>query len=248
MIDKQFEDLMWEKIDGAIDEKDEGRLAAYLKKHSAARKHYRELEEFSKLFVSVGEVEPPPALRRRIVESLDHARPEWTAPDRPGIRESIRAFFSPHGLGRYAAVAAAGMFIGIIGYHLVAYNRPLDVSKIPGTMGDNGTGALSIKFDQVKGGIEFWRDERFVVTDVDLVSAGAVDVFLGYPGRPAELRTGDLESNASILEDGTVRLQSAGSGRFRVVFVLDRPQAPLDVRVAMQGNVLLEDTVYPEEK
>ncbi len=71
---EQFEALVWERIDGTLEEADRARLAAYLDAHPEAREWQREIEATARRLGAVKEVPPPEILRARIDASLAASR------------------------------------------------------------------------------------------------------------------------------------------------------------------------------
>src|SRR5512139_1487796 len=120
MIDQRMEELMWLEIEGEISGGDRETLHRYLESNGEARGYFDDIHRMAKLFEQTGEVNPPSELRGRILRALERAAPPRVGKvEKPGFADRLGAFFSPRPVWRYAAVGAAGIFIGVMGYHLM---------------------------------------------------------------------------------------------------------------------------------
>ncbi len=176
MISEKIEGLMWQEIDGSISAKDHAQLNEFLEEHPEARGHYEGLVAFASLLDRVGKIEPPPELRGGVARAVDPAR--YAAHRVPAGPSGARRF-RPFGWNpRVALGMAAGFVLGIIGYQIVNYgpgfNRPLDNSKLRGTMKlpQLGRGTSDVKFDvdPAAGSIVFSRDGDEFTAEIDVTS------------------------------------------------------------------------------
>lgn len=255
-MDQKIEELMWLEIDGTITPDDSRTLHAYLETHKEGLEHFEELQKMASLFGQVGEVEPPPELRGRILRSLEMA----AAPSAPGARlvERVRGFFLPSPVWRLAAATAIGVIIGIIGYHFVSYDAgpgaPLDKSRFYGTMNvgsvDRTGPVLNIDVPGATGALSIHRDNECLWSELRVTSEIDIEVVLEYPGSTVRFAGGDLSddpSNQVTIEKGAVRVRNRGEGTYRFLFELhEEPTFPVVVKVLSGGNVLLEDKAYPD--
>jgi hypothetical protein len=156
-----------------------------------------------------------------------------------------------------AAAAAFGVFVGIIGYHLMGYNAdvndPLDISQISGTIGfssvDQSKPDLNISVPGVTGAGSLHRVQSRVLTHVDITSEGEIEIILGYGGQALGFSGGKLSehpSNQVTIEDREIRVRNTGEGVYRFMFELnDDPASPFLVKVVSGGEILLDREIIP---
>ena len=255
MIDQRIEELMWLEIEGKISAGDRERLHRFLESNGEARGYFNDIHRMAKLFGQTGEVSPPSELRERILRALEKAAPPRV--ERPGFAERLGALFSPRPVWRYAAVGAAGIVIGILGYHLVKSGNgvaePIDIKQFYGSIaaGDSGLQGRDVEIDLsvAKGAVTVRRNEASVLAELAIDSAGEVEVVLAYAGAPIEVAAGKLSahpSNEVAIEDREVHVRNRGKGTYHILFSLhEDPESPVKVRVVSRGSVLLEKEISP---
>ena len=249
MIKDQTEHLMWEKIDGTINPEDEKRLQSLMQGDAEAREHFEELMKFTELLGVVDELEPPTALRQRIEGAIDFdryaAREDSTSPS------FFRRWFPPLNL-RIASAAAAGLIIGVIGYHLVSLGSgvkgSLDNSAYQGTIGAVQDD-LTIQLEGIRGTISFREDNTLAISEIDIVSKREIELHLEYEGRSVRFSaTGDIDSPLHDISLGSnsIILKNLGEAEYLATFQRgDTPGSPLRVRVVSGGELLLEEEIHP---
>jgi hypothetical protein len=259
MIDKRIEQLMWLEIDDAISADDHRWLWSHLDANPEDRAHFDQLCELSTLFSGAVEMDPPAELRTRIRRALQAASPEWmdTTP-RPSLWTRIVASATPRPTLRLAGAVVAGVFIGIIGYHVVSYRsaarQPLDKNQFSATMGlrsvHDTDPVMEIDLPTANGTFAVGRDESSVRTRLEVTSETEIDVVIDYKGSALEFGGGNLadrSSNQVTVEDHGIRIRNRGEGTYFFVFQLsDDPTSPFVVRILEEDNVLFEKSVTPE--
>ncbi len=260
MIERRIEELMWLEIDDSISPNDRRELNSYLESHDEALKHFEQLRQMTMLFGQVGEIDPPPELRQRILRSLEAATPPAPQPaGRIAAWDRIRDFFAPRPVLKVAAAAVMGMFVGIIGYHLLAYeagvNDPLDISQLRGTIDfssvDQSNPVLNISVPGATGAMSLQRVKTRLLTHLDIQSEDEVEIILGYGGQALGFSGGKLSehpSNQVTIGDREIRVRNKGEGTYEFMFELDEdPAAPFLVKVISGGQVLLDREILPEQ-
>ena len=249
-IDPKTEELMWLEIDETISPSDREALNAHLGSHPDAREHLEALRRMALLFGQVGEIDPPSELRGRILRALENATPPLAK--RAGLLDRFAAFFTPRPAWRFAVVAAAGIFIGVVGYHLFRQGPrtpgSLDISQLYGTIKIDSVGhqgsTLRIDIPGVKGTLVVRRDGSRVVSQLDVSSEEEIEVVLAYGGPALGFAGGKLSGhplNQVAIQDGKVHVRNRGSGTYGFVFAAsDDPASPVAVKVLSGGNVLYE--------
>jgi hypothetical protein len=256
-INSRIEQLMWLEIDETISPRDRENLYVYLETHPDARVHFDEIRRMALLFGQEREVDPPPELRGRIHRALENATPPVAR--RPGLLERLGAFFAPRPAWRLATAAAAGVFVGIAGYHLFLRGAAIpgtgDVSPFYGAMSLNGLendgAALRIDVSGVRGTFVVRRDRSHVYSRLDVASEREIEVVLVYKGSPLTFTASESfdPRNRVSMGAGEVRVRHRGEGAYRFLFAIDDNAAsPVTVSVLSEGSVVYEAEVFPESE
>jgi len=255
MIDQRMEELMWLEIEGKISGGEREALHRYLESSGEARGYFDDILRMAKLFERSGEVSPPSELRSRILRALEKAAPPKA--EKPGFAERLGALFSPRPVWRYAAAGAAGIVIGVMGYHLIKNGsgiaEPADIKQFYGSIaagGKNLSGpVLDVDFPAAKGTVTVRRNDASVLSELSIDSAGEVEVVFEYGGSPIEFAVDKLSENPSnqvVIEDREVHVRNRGKGTYHILFSLhEDPASPVRVRLLSEGNVLLEKEIFP---
>ena len=258
MIDRRIEELMWLEIDDSISPNDRRKLHTYMESHGEALEHFEKLRQMTMLFGQVGEIDPPPELRQRILQSLETAPPPaQQVAGRITTWDRVREFFTARPVLKVATAAVMGMFVGIIGYHVLSYdagvNDPLDISQLRGTIDfssvDQSKPVLNIRVPGTTGTLSLHRVQARVLTHLDIRSEGEIEIVLGYGGRALGFSGGNLSnhpSNQVTIEDRKIRVRNKGEGTYSFMFELyEDPEAPFLVKVMSEGEVLLDREISP---
>jgi len=255
MIDQRMEEFMWLEIEGKISGGDRETLHRYLETNGEARGYFEDIHRMAHLFERTGEVDPPAGLRGRILRALEEATPPRV--ERPGFAERLGALFSPRPVWRLAAAGAAGIVIGIMGYHLIkngsGVTEPVDIKQFYGSIAAGGNGlpgpVVDIDLPGAKGTITVRRNDSSVLSELSIESAGDVEIVLEYEGSPIEFAAGKLSENPSnqvAIEDREVHVRNRGKGTYHILFSLhEDPASPVTVRVLSEGSVLFEKEISP---
>ena len=248
MIEEPTEMWMWEKIDGTIGPDDETRLDAILKQDAEAREHYAELVRFGELLGGVEELEPPTALRRRIEGAIDFDR--YAARHESATPRKTFGWIPWRFDLRLALATAAGVLIGLTGYHFAVY-RPgstgsFDRTTAVGTIGQ-AQGGLAIDLDGIRGHVRFYEDASRATSQIELASDREIELRLEYGGRSIDFHaSGDTDNplrDISVSDSGIVA-KSRGSVGYVATFEREGSR-PLRVRIVSDGDVLFDKEVRP---
>lgn len=247
MITETTEKLMWEKIDGTISPQDNARLDDVMSRDVEARECFGELMRLSELLGTVEELDPPPALRERIEEAIDFDRD--VRRDRR-MAASWRGWFPLHWDLRVAVAAAAGLAIGIVGYHLFVYGGSVDRSRLVGTIAPANHGH-EINLSGVSGTIAFREDDKLAVSVLDITSESDIDVLLEYKGPPVHFEAAGRDGRElpdMSVSGNTLMLNKLGHGRYAATFRRDAGSSPLRVVITLQGVVLFDEQIAPDRR
>ena len=255
MIDQRMEEFMWLEIEGKISAGDREILHRYLESNGEARGYFEDIHRMAHLFERTGEVDPPAELRGRILRALEEATPPRVR--RAGFVERLGALFAPRPVWKLAAVGAAGIVIGVLGYHLMkngsGVTEPSDIKQFYGTINLDSLShpgpVLDIDLPGAKGTLTVHRDDTRLLSELTVASAEEVEIVLEYGGSPIEFaggRLSDHPSNQVAITDHEVRVRNRGKGTYRILFSLhEDPASPVMVRVFSEGNVLFEKEISP---
>ncbi len=251
MNEERLEQLVWEEIDGTITPEDRALLQASLRDQPWARDLERGVVSLSRILDEVEEVEPPRLLRQGIHEAIASSQQESGRVIPLSARERQQIHFQP-GL-RYGYLAA-GLILGVLGYHLVSrtveLGEPLDPSQLQGAMAvlapQSGRG-LVIGLAPLSGSLALSRDGDLVLADLQLDHGVEVElIFERQEGKVTLRRLEQSGSAARGIEIGAGRLSLVVSGgeRLRAVLEIDADMgAPLDIRVVAGGEVVVHRSV-----
>lgn len=114
--DASFHELLQQEIDGANTEAESVELRALVERDAAARLELEQLRRLAATLDRVEPLEPPPGLRREILDILGRRRGA-----RSGLVGRLFGTGARSGAGlRYAYAVAAGALLGVLGYHAVS--------------------------------------------------------------------------------------------------------------------------------
>ena len=247
MIEDPTEALMWAKIDGSISAGDEARLESLLGGDAEAREFFEELTRFNEILGVVDELEPPTALRQRIEGAIDF--------DRYAAREvaTSPSFFrrwlpAPLNFSMVGA-AAAGLVVGIVGYHLVATGPALEDSELTGTMKPMPE-VVSIAVDGVRGRVSFEEHGGLAVSRIELASQREIEMQLDYAGSSVGFEAmGDPQNplHDISVKGNSIIVNNLGDAEYIATFEKAQDIAsPLRVRILSGDDLLLEEEIRPD--
>jgi hypothetical protein len=226
-------ELMHAKIDGIISERENDELEDFLGQNPEAREQMDQLEQVSARLDRTQMVAPPPALRTRILAAI---RPSTAGSGRqsPLTRRTALS---------YAYAVAAGLILGILGYHVVLNldRATIDPTDVAATMAPRGAyeevplsvwdGSGMVRFEQVPGGVSML---------FELDSPQAIEVVLAFDGTEVGFRgfsqdlgeIGDLQ-----VTNESIAWTQSGHHRLAVVVSLEGPTAStVDLQLSTAGE------------
>lgn len=207
MIEKKYAELIQKEIDGVITDAEAQSLKAYLARNKEARLLREELQKTVEKLKSVPQIDPPPYLKKHILNSIGIARPETAA----GVRllDRLAKAFSHRLAPRYAIAFSSGFCVGMILLFLVlqSYEPVSDMSQFSGallTVGDARSwkviDSLSVETEGARGVVRSLDAGGHLFVEVDLRSTGKAEVELtGGPDYAFGSYT-KLVGDASLIE------------------------------------------------
>jgi hypothetical protein len=239
-------DLMHAKIDGIISDQENDELEDFFGKNPEAREHMDQLEQVAARLDGLQMVAPPPALRTRVLAAI---RPSKATP----FRQSPPARRTALG---YAYAVAAGLILGILGYHVVFTidRSTVDPTDVVATMSPHGAetaptifeevplavadGSGMVRLEQVPGGVSLL---------FELDSPQAVDVVLAFDGMEVGFRgfTQDLGEIGDLqVTNESIAWTQSGHHRLAVVVSVQGTTAStVDLQLSTAGETPFNTTL-----
>jgi hypothetical protein len=249
MNEDELLDLIEKRISGQMTGEERERLERYLEGNPEARHLHRHMVETSDVLMHVNDVEPPPGLRQRIMDSIDPGR--YPLKSGVGARPPFwQGLLKPR--LRLAYAFGVGVLVGLVVYSLMIGKGPgveaLDVRSLYGTIAGYGqeafheTDAVSVDVPGLRGEIRLLKSGYLVVVAQDLRSDGPLEITLTFD--PAVLRFGGLGSPDTLnarVRSGDGWLEASGGGRRGYVMSVVQPEAlPISLGVeAMVSGVVV---------
>ena len=176
MIKPEYLELIHKEIDNEISPENRDKLQAYLAKHQEAETFYRELIHSSKLLASIPEIEVPPELSTRILNSLNYNRYSKKENGFPNPIKILDWFLKPTPKPAYAF--ALGLILGLIVYAgiimIIFKEQPIDLADVYGTistMDNNRMEYISthpIDLPDMKGNINLRKLANTILFEINI--------------------------------------------------------------------------------
>ena len=215
MIEREYEDLIQEVLEGDATPQQIERLETWLAGSEAGRARRRELEGVFRALCGVSEVDPPPDLKNDILRAL-RARPA------PGRAKGLARSWVPGSRFRPAFIFAAGLAAGAVGYGAVTRLPawPPGDSSVMGTMMPTRTPpsaaegirrGWSVGPSRVEAISWLTPDSRLAVFQV---REGEARIEIEYdPARLSVVGVAQTHAEASLIAAGPGRLVVSGGSR-----------------------------------
>jgi len=223
-------ELIHARIDGVITEEENTELEALLAADADLRRQFEELKQVASRLDGLPAQAPPDGMRFAVRRELDKRDDQAAPAARPRGRRRAAL--------RYAYAVAAGLVLGVLGYHVAIQGVPVagkvDPAETAGTMATIFERGKPLIFDddeidlpQVSGDMVLERKGGGVSLTLDLDSASPVDVVLKFePGsawfrslqqHEGEIEALDVEMNSN---ENTVTWSQQGSNRVEMAVSL----------------------------
>ncbi len=224
IVDERIAELIQAEVDGALAESEREVLQAELARSAAARAYRDEMMHLAKILGEVPDLEPPPGLNRRILDSIELPAPRQ-------LPAWLRNWFRP---ASYGLAVAAGMLlaVGMIRILPVSNSDMFgEMSSLAGSMvkhdkvlPDASRSQLAVDLEVVEGSILLKEMNGTLALQFDLDSVGPVEI--NIPLARSGMEFGGFVHDAKGMEvlevsEGNLRVVNQGSRQF-VVF-LRRP-------------------------
>jgi hypothetical protein len=274
VIPERYIELIQQEIDGCNTPAQSAELRAYLEKHPEGLRCFNELNELSRSFGKMGQVEPPPELRALILEriaAVDGMR--RTAADQrdPGGEPwaGIRTHVPSHGgarrtsrwnLGFTLAAFAAGVVVGIfvLGALLRIHpgTSPSALEELYGTMisrsGNKGL-VETFPFDggevALTGSATVRTDGERVMTDLELQCPESVQVVFEYGDGARFEGVQTLKGDHYTINstNGSTSLHLGETAHVAVFLTrTDRAPVHLSMKILSGENTVFQKTILSE--
>ena len=248
MRSEKLERLIWERIDGTIADEDRERLEAYLTNHSEARDCEQDLTVLAELLEGVEAVASPLGLRTRIEQAITSG--SASAKQSAGWLEALRLALTTGRGGRYAHLAA-GLFVGVVGYHLLSSElttgQAADVSGLYGSMSLPGSEGKTMEIDLagVEGSLALHREQSLIVANLHILDEGEIELLIDFGEgnfRLERLEESGAGSSQISIEKSRIVLKMVGVGRYSLAAAVEEVRS-IEIVILGHGKVLLEREV-----
>ena len=232
-------DLMHARIDGVISEQENDQLEDFFGKNPMARRHMDQLEQVATRLDRAHQIAPPPALRALVLAAIQPSAAGSRRESPPAGRTALG----------YAYAIAAGLIVGILGYHVVStFDRAVvDPTDIAGSMSpheDAGAAGIGeeIALDLVggRGTVQLDRVPGGAALRFDLDSPQEVDVVLAFNSDEVGFRgfSQDLgEIGVLQVSDESIAWTQRGHHRVALVVSLHGQTATtVDLQLSTDGR------------
>lgn len=252
MMDKKYIELIEKEIEGTITSEEKAVLRKWMEKESEAKEIYEEQIQVSKLLSQISTIEPPPDLKKRIVNSV-HLKGDAVKIRKPVLRPSISKY-TP----RLAMAFGAGVLVGIL-LHIVFFTDPYRMSSrdLTGTIGLHERGyfktvaEMPIKGSDVKGVMIITQYRDHLGCEVNLVSTDDVELLVEFDPFHIEFQGYKPFSRSRIvIENGENYIRSLNSAEVHFVSFFSRtlPVATqIEVTLFRQGSVRFHRNIRLKE-
>jgi hypothetical protein len=247
-IEQKYIDWINADIDGEIGQADKVKLDAFLEESAEGRAMHADLTRIGQSLDAVEQLQPPPFLRQRIMNSL---------PQEQNKGGNFLQTLLANPVLRYAASFVAGAFLAmsVVGSNTISEATFDNMGSLVGTMTDPASlgpaaDSIEITSNEIAGTVSLRSTGSMLVLDFDLVSGGEVEIVANYTDRSIWFNGfAQLESSGTSVsaEAGRVKLQMQGKRRY-AVFLQNNSgrQTQIDLKF-MSGNELLHESTLNYE-
>lgn len=245
MSEHGLERLLWEEIDGSLQETERRELSERLAADAGAERLRGEVTELARLLADAEDVAPPAELRRRIRTAVA-GRPL------PGASHAARRWWSPAvwagGSSSRYAYLAAGIVIGIVSVLLVGRGMEPGSAALVGTVNVPAEAGAwrELPLADARGFVRLRRQADVWAVAFEVSDGPAISVhFVRRDGAAPEVRvTGSGGASAPVPQAGGVVLAGGASRRLSLeVDAAGRGEPPLRLLVESAGRTLLDQTL-----
>ena len=243
MNPERLEALIWERIDGTINDDDLAEIEAILAENPDPRSLESEIASIVEGLETLRRVSPPGELRARIDNALSRTDLSRGAAETPPAVVNHRWAARQR---RWLPLAACVLIGAGVGYLLSSIGGDaIDESQVVATIGapapPHGP-PMVFELDGELGSVIVSRGDTSTAVDLDLSTDAEVTLTLEQTGQVLEISalddTGGAPTTVSIA-DGAVALRTRGPGGPRLEVTGAGP-APLRIEVTADGAVVAE--------
>lgn len=259
MNDAELTELIHKEIDGIISEEEKAALHEFLKSNPSAKKNYLQLRRTIELLDKVGEVEPPPHLQNRIMNSIDANR--YTTKSENNLLNKIFAWILSPG-PKLAFAFAMGIVLGIFCYSLfqsaLIREKSLNTQELTGTMGLNEPSAFSelrtipVKLGEIQGFIVLKRFHNQVLFDVKLTSRQPIRLKLNFNENNLQFNSLIPISSTSMQiekRENSLQISQTDNPEYQLLFIqmqTTRQRTPVELIISKGSqNLLMQSITIP---
>jgi len=266
MIDEKYIELINKEIDGIITSDEKARLHAYLERNFEAKNIYQEQIQTAKLLNRVPAIEPPPNLKKRIMNSIDLNR--YTVKERKRVSESLFSNRSSKWVPKLVFTFTFGLILGIL-LHMAFLRDPtqkywMSSRDFVGTIGMHEKDyfkkldQIPIDLPDVKGELILNQMRNHLGCEVNLSPIGEFELLVEF--NPAHIQFHGFKPSSKskiVLDNGEDYIRALHSEEVQYVlfFLREAPATTqIDVTLLQKGDakfhrkIHLESTSEKEEE
>ena len=249
-MENKYQQLIHKELDGLLTPSEKEELDAALQTDPELQKLYKELRQMSEQLNQVTQIEPPPSLKKQILESIDFKKYHPKNKNQEWLIRISQWFAEPR--FRLAYGLAAGIILGILSSLFILpgliTQSHLQIKDLYGTIGIhendlNVIKEISVTENSFQGAFKvksYWNIVGFEIsfktgvdTEIQLEYDRNLLVFRGITTLESE--TTDLESIAN-----RITLTASQQGNFLVLFEkLSTSIFPITLKVNQEGENIL---------
>lgn len=252
MIDDLHADLINREVDGLNSEKESRELTEYLSQNADAGTLQRDLLQMRDLLARDGDLEPPPNLKKIILNSIQvqkypPMRTKWYS-------RSIFPALIPRINAISAVTLLAGVMLGFLSYSLMNKHVSGDFSGLYGTMAAHGispnfetSDEAALTLPNGDGTIALKRAGEKIFAELQLNSDDQLTAKFQYPENTLSFSSyGQSASGAQNLsfKENSLAIENIGRNSYLVVFNrLTASSVPVKLEVFRQQVLVYEKTL-----
>jgi hypothetical protein len=254
MIDQKYKLLINKAIDGALSAEDEKRLRIYLEHNPEARHLLEDLRQTSAVLNKLSEIEPPPALKKRILNAIDIST--YTEQAKMPIIKSLLPGWLLAPKAKLAYAFILGLIISaltVVPYLLTRFQtQQLNTSYLSGTIKKSGNTNFniihSIPIDRsgINGSIKIKKFQSSVILSFDLEAAAEIEIVLAYDSTQLHFENFEPVAYSKYTlnyEKGVLKINLTDSIKFSLFFTLLNPSTQLMLDLTHADNPILSQSI-----
>jgi hypothetical protein len=259
MIDDRYIELMNFEIDGVISPGEKLELEKYLAANPNAKRYYEDLRHSVRMIGEAEDLDPPEALRSRIISSIFASREDG---EREGFFHSALNALKHNFKKGYAFSFTAGLVAGICIFSVIYWTTPRetpsDLENFYGTLGIKGKTGRVLTSDPVdfsthalSGSARVLYPEGAILAELNLSSDKEIRVVLHYG---EEIHFNGFKPlcgavNSMNVTRGRAVLTHVGTCGYVIAFKDSlRTHSTIRMEILADGGSIFDKEIFPRQR